>query len=191
MRRGVVSPRASAKSIVSAFSTETAVPAPRLALLRRAQEGGAAVHEAFVAAGADLATTNGFVATPHHAGDRAVPLVTAAARCAQRAARSTAQPLPAMRKVAGCLPPLGECYAVRRDRSDADAAVYEQLAFALADEKVQKSLVQKHQLASSRDVSVRRIVTSSEFALTKGESSLKVGKGLGKMRHAFCSDCGW
>ena len=41
-----------------------------------------------------------------------------------------------MRKVAGCLPPLGECYAVRRDRSDADAAVYEQLAFALADEKV-------------------------------------------------------
>ena len=76
------------------------------------------------------------MATPHHAGDRAVPLVTAAARCAQRAARSTAQPLPAMRKVAGCLPPLGECYAVRRDRSDADAAVYEQLAFALADEKV-------------------------------------------------------
>ena len=94
------------------------------------------MHEAFFAAGADLATTNSFVATPHHAGDRAVPLVTAAARCAQRAARSTAQPLPAMRKVAGCLPPLGECYAVRRDRSDADAAVYEQLAFALADEKV-------------------------------------------------------
>ena len=94
------------------------------------------MHEAFFAAGADVATTNSFVATPHHAGDRAVPLVTAAARCAQRAARSTAQPLPAMRKVAGCLPPLGECYAVRRDRSDADAAVYEQLAFALADEKV-------------------------------------------------------
>ena len=43
------------------------------------------MHVSFFAAGADLATTNSFVATPHHAGDRAVPLVTAAARCAQRA----------------------------------------------------------------------------------------------------------
>lgn len=99
-------------------------------------DGVAAVHEEFYKAGADIATTNSFVATPHHAGDRALPLVTAAARCARAAALRNVQPLPAMRLVAGSLPPLGECYAVRRDQSNEDVQVYEQLAFALGDEKV-------------------------------------------------------
>ena len=102
--------------------------------------GVTAVHAAFFDAGAALATTNSFVATPHHVrreaagGEDYVALARAAARCALAAKRGGDG-----RLVAGSLPPLGECYAARggeRSSSSDDERVYEALATALADEGV-------------------------------------------------------
>ena len=109
----------------------------------RQPEGVSAVHAAFFDAadaggwrGRCCATTNSFVATPHHVGDDAVALARAAVRCARSAAAGGPR-----RVVAGSLPPLGECYAARGARAG-DADAYAALAAALADEGVDALLAE-------------------------------------------------
>ena len=94
-----------------------------------------AVHAEYVAVGADVITTNSFVATrsalrAHGREAELATLLHAATRCARDAADAAPRPV----LVAGCVPPLRECYhpeLVSRDRAvmiDEYAAICAELA---------------------------------------------------------------
>jgi S-methylmethionine-dependent homocysteine/selenocysteine methylase len=79
------------------------------------------VHEAFVAAGADVITTNSYAVVPFHLGQsRFDSEGYALAALSGRLARAVADAAPRAVAVAACLPPLCGSYQV--DRYDADAA---------------------------------------------------------------------
>jgi S-methylmethionine-dependent homocysteine/selenocysteine methylase len=79
------------------------------------------VHEAFVAAGADVITTNSYAVVPFHLGQaRFAADGPTLAALSGRLARAVADGAPRPIAVAGCLPPL--CGSYRADRFDAAAA---------------------------------------------------------------------
>ena len=110
-------------------------------------EGVAAVHEAFFALGADVATTS-FVATPPRRRPRRA---ARHGRGALRgAARAAAQPLPAMRKVAG---PSRRSASATPCAGSSDAGPRSTAAgFALADEKVDVLLAELTALERAANV---------------------------------------
>jgi S-methylmethionine-dependent homocysteine/selenocysteine methylase len=79
------------------------------------------VHEAFIAAGADVITTNSYAVVPFHLGPaRFAAQGHALAALSGRLARAVADATPRAVAVAGCLPPL--CGSYRADRFDAATA---------------------------------------------------------------------
>lgn len=77
------------------------------------------VHEAFVAAGADVITTNSYAVVPFHLGEaRFAAQGRALAALSGRLARSVADGASRQVAVAGCLPPLCGSYLPDRFRAD-------------------------------------------------------------------------
>uniref|UniRef100_A0A7S3JQ91 Hcy-binding domain-containing protein n=1 Tax=Aureoumbra lagunensis TaxID=44058 RepID=A0A7S3JQ91_9STRA len=101
-----------------------------------------AVHEAFYQSiesvgwdGEIVATTNSFVATPYHWRDEQdkdgwIEHVRAAAKCAKGAAKKS---IKTNRLVAGCLPPLGECYSTPNEPKEKLEEWYTQIIEALGE----------------------------------------------------------
>ncbi|GMH39696.1 hypothetical protein BSKO_07594 [Bryopsis sp. KO-2023] len=91
------------------------------------------IHREYIRAGADVITTNNFVATKHSLGKlgldgRVVELTEAAARCARRAQIEQGGSV----RIAGCLPPLRDSYRVADLACDEMRKQYDGIARVLA-----------------------------------------------------------
>lgn len=139
-----------------------------------------AIHHDFFAAGCDVVTTNSFVAVPprmlecglavdaEEANVRASQLITASVK----RAKETTRQYGGTRKVAGCVPPLTECYMANEVPDKAEALVpgYEVILSSLIKESVDVLIAET--LTTSREAEAIICALSSVLKKQPGSTSI-------------------